>query len=79
MIIISFQTIESGLVVENIYAVMIWLHGGTYMTGDGMDSFVGDVLALQGPVIIVTLNYRYTINACGVVVWCIAICIYFYI
>ena len=40
------------------YAVMIWLHGGGFMTGDGGESYLGDIMASLQNVIIVTFNYR---------------------
>nr|XP_039270053.1 uncharacterized protein LOC120344809 [Styela clava] len=45
-------------VIPKKYAVTIWLHGGGYMTGDGMESYMGDVLATSEQVIVVTMNYR---------------------
>ena len=53
----------------NIYApsarkaplpVMVWIHGGGFMTG-ASDQYVSDTLALYGDVIVVTLNYRLTL------------------
>ena len=38
-------------------AVMIWLHGGGFVSG-ASDPFVSDNLAAHGNVIVVTLNYR---------------------
>ncbi|XP_060066124.1 carboxylesterase 4A-like [Ylistrum balloti] len=38
-------------------SVMVWIHGGGYRSGSGME-YDGTSLALQGDVIVVTLNYR---------------------
>jgi para-nitrobenzyl esterase len=37
--------------------VMVWLHGGTYSIGAGSD-YPGDVVAADGNVVVVTVNYR---------------------
>jgi len=42
---------------EDPLAVMIWIHGGGYVSGSA-DTYVGDILAARGNVIVVTLNYR---------------------
>ena len=38
-------------------SVMIWIHGGAYVTGSAL-MYDGSVMALKGDVIIVTINYR---------------------
>lgn len=38
-------------------AVMVWIHGGGFVSGQGM-MFDGGELALRGDVIVVTINYR---------------------
>lgn len=39
--------------------VMVWIHGGTMVTGAGTaDSFEGTALAKRGDVVVVTINYR---------------------
>ena len=37
--------------------VMVWIHGGAFVTGEGAD-YDGSALASQGRVIVVTINYR---------------------
>ena len=38
---------------------MVWIHGGSYTTGNGYQGFYGGhVLSAVGDVIIVTMNYR---------------------
>jgi para-nitrobenzyl esterase len=37
--------------------VLCWIHGGAYTTGSGND-YNGSVLAAQGDVVVVTINYR---------------------
>jgi para-nitrobenzyl esterase len=40
-------------------AVMVWIHGGAYVTGSGSNPwYAGDSLASEGDVVIVTANYR---------------------
>jgi para-nitrobenzyl esterase len=39
--------------------VMVWIHGGSYVTGSGSNPwYAGDSLAAEGDVVIVTANYR---------------------
>ncbi len=39
--------------------VMVWIHGGGFNTGSGSQPIsLGDILALRGDVVMVTLNYR---------------------
>jgi len=39
--------------------VMVWVHGGSFMTGTGSSGlYRGGVLASEGDVVVVTLNYR---------------------
>jgi para-nitrobenzyl esterase len=39
--------------------VMVWLHGGAFLTGTGAESwFQGDRLAARGDVVVVSLNHR---------------------
>nr|AEX08663.1 acetylcholinesterase [Azumapecten farreri] len=38
-------------------SVMVWIHGGSYLVGQG-SSYDGSYLALTGDVVVVTLNYR---------------------
>jgi para-nitrobenzyl esterase len=37
--------------------VMVWIHGGAFITGEGMD-YDGSALASQANIIVVTINYR---------------------
>ena len=37
--------------------VMIWMYGGAFVAGKA-DNYIGDALAANGPVIVVTFNYR---------------------
>nr|XP_039258561.1 uncharacterized protein LOC120335133 isoform X1 [Styela clava] len=38
--------------------VMIWIHGGGYQIGNGMEKLKGDTLAALGDVIVINFNYR---------------------
>ncbi|XP_077968891.1 uncharacterized protein LOC120335102 [Styela clava] len=38
--------------------VMIWIHGGGYQNGNGMEKLKGDTLAALGDVIVINFNYR---------------------
>ena len=39
--------------------VMVWIHGGSYVTGSGSNPwYAGDSLASEGDVVVVTANYR---------------------
>ena len=39
--------------------VMVWIHGGSFMTGSGSSGlYRGGLLAREGDVVVVTLNYR---------------------
>ena len=62
------KTLSEDCLILNVYvptdtsstgkkAVMIWIHGGSYLTGTGM-LYDGAYLASIGQVIIVTINYR---------------------
>ncbi|CAK8684419.1 unnamed protein product [Clavelina lepadiformis] len=51
-------TLPVDYVSANKYAVMVWVHGGSYMTGNVSPDFQGDVFAAQNNVIVVTVNYR---------------------
>lgn len=42
---------------SNRRPVLCWIHGGAYLTGSGND-YNGSVLAAQGDVVVVTVNYR---------------------
>ncbi|XP_062598066.1 uncharacterized protein LOC134259504 [Saccostrea cucullata] len=42
---------------SNKKSVMVWIHGGGYLMGSGL-SYDGGFLALNGDVIVVTINYR---------------------
>ncbi|MBP1999637.1 para-nitrobenzyl esterase [Paenibacillus shirakamiensis] len=45
--------------IQDKLPVMVWIHGGAFVTGSGSSSFYeGTHLAAQGHVIVVTLNYR---------------------
>ena len=37
--------------------VMVWIHGGAYVSGVG-SAFIGGPLATTGDVIVVSINYR---------------------
>lgn len=39
-------------------AVMVWIHGGAFMTGSGEDDFFGPEFLVREGVILVTINYR---------------------
>ena len=42
-----------------VLPVMVWIHGGAYVLGaGGQNLYVGTRLALEGQVVIVTVNYR---------------------
>lgn len=41
--------------------VMVWIHGGAYMEGDGSDYFHGPDYLLRKAIVLVTLNYRLSI------------------
>nr|CAB3264349.1 neuroligin-4, X-linked [Phallusia mammillata] len=51
-------TISIDNVTPNKYPVMIWLHGGSYVTGDAGQQFEAGVISARSKVIVVTLNYR---------------------
>ncbi|MEV8311127.1 carboxylesterase/lipase family protein [Streptomyces flavidovirens] len=63
-----FPTDEASCLTLNIWTpsphgearpVMVWLHGGAFLTGSGRDTvFDGSRLAQQHDVVVVTLNYR---------------------
>jgi para-nitrobenzyl esterase len=39
--------------------VMVWVHGGSFMTGTGSSGlYRGGLLALEGDVVVITINYR---------------------
>ncbi|XP_060067071.1 uncharacterized protein LOC132547323 [Ylistrum balloti] len=42
---------------NNNKSVMVWIHGGSYVTGQGM-FYDGSYMALTGDVVVVTINYR---------------------
>ncbi|MBT2469842.1 carboxylesterase/lipase family protein [Streptomyces sp. ISL-66] len=64
----AFPTDEASCLTLNIWTqgphgpvrpVMVWLHGGAFLTGSGRDSvFDGSRLARHHDVVVVTLNYR---------------------
>ncbi|CAH2047754.1 unnamed protein product, partial [Iphiclides podalirius] len=43
---------------KNPLAVMVWIHGGGYISGSGNDDFYGPEFLVRHGVILVTLNYR---------------------
>lgn len=48
-----------GAVTATPRPVMVWLHGGAFLSGTGAESwFQGDRLAERGDVVVVTLNHR---------------------
>ena len=50
-------TVPGGVDVSNKKPVMVWIHGGSYLTG-AKNFFPGAALAKHGDVIIVAINYR---------------------
>jgi para-nitrobenzyl esterase len=62
---IEKETYDEDCLFLNIYTpasagkrpVMVWIHGGGFSTGSGSEHY-GDVLAGQGDVVVVTINYR---------------------
>ena len=50
-------TIPGGVKASTKKPVMVWIHGGGYMSGTGI-LYVGASLALTGDVIVVSINYR---------------------
>lgn len=40
------------------YPVMVWIHGGGFLTGSSSDRILGPDLLLQKDVVVVTINYR---------------------
>lgn len=50
-------TIPGGLDPKARKPVMIWIHGGSYVTGSGL-GYLGAPIAVYGDVIVVTINYR---------------------
>lgn len=52
--------VPNDISVTNNKSVMIWIHGGAFVTGTG-GSFDGSELATSGDVIVVTINYRLNI------------------
>ncbi len=40
------------------FPVMVWIHGGGFLSGDGSDGFYGPSNLLDKDIILVTLNYR---------------------
>lgn len=54
-----YLNIWSPAVNEEALPVMVWIHGGTFVTGAGSQPlFDGTSLASQGNVIVVSINYR---------------------
>jgi carboxylesterase type B len=45
-------------VTYGTYPVMIWFHGGGFLTGAGHSEFYGPKFLLDHDVILVTVNYR---------------------
>ena len=62
---VASETYDEDCLFLNIYTpasagkrpVMVWIHGGGFSTGSGSEHY-GDVLAGQGDVVVVTINYR---------------------
>ena len=50
-------TVPGGVDETNKKPVMVWIHGGSYLTG-AKNFFPGASLAKHGDVIIVAINYR---------------------
>eukprot|EP00457_Paulinella_chromatophora_P002722 gb/GEZN01002727.1/.p1 GENE.gb/GEZN01002727.1/~~gb/GEZN01002727.1/.p1 ORF type:complete len:670 (-),score=126.26 gb/GEZN01002727.1/:323-2332(-) len=42
---------------KHLLPVMVWIHGGSFVTGSGQD-YDGSLLAAQEDVVVVTINYR---------------------
>lgn len=52
--------VPNSLDVSAKRAVMVWIHGGSFISGTGAD-YDGSTLALHGDVVVVTINYRLNI------------------
>ncbi|CAH2084434.1 unnamed protein product [Euphydryas editha] len=46
------------LVPDNPLAVMVWIHGGGYISGSGNDDIYGPEFLIRKDVVLVTFNYR---------------------
>lgn len=49
--------VPAGATAASRLPVMVWIHGGAFITGEGAD-YDGSPLASQGNVVVVTINYR---------------------
>ncbi|HIL94829.1 MAG TPA: carboxylesterase/lipase family protein [Pseudomonadales bacterium] len=52
-----FLNIFTPLVEGNKRPVLVWIHGGSFLTGTG-NGYVGTQLSSQGDVVVVSINYR---------------------
>lgn len=43
---------------DKILPVMVWIHGGAFVTGDGGDTMYGPDYYLRKDIVLVTINYR---------------------
>lgn len=48
----------SGLQIRGSRAVMVFLHGGAFVTGGGVSYFFGPKLLLEQDIVLVTVQYR---------------------